>query len=254
MSQARATGAWRNGAPALNRSSAVPLYFQIAQQLQADINSDAIPAGSRLENEIDLSERLGVSRPTIRQAIKVLVDQGLLVRRRGVGTIVVRRFVKRPVALTSLYDDLAAAGRKPATTVLSMRVRPCPEEVAARLSFSLDTPVVIIERLRLADGEPIALLRNYLPSDLLDLDSAQLASSGLYEILRAHGISPAVAEQSVSARIATAREAKLLEVPARSAVLTMTRVAFADSGRPIEYGCHLYPAGRYILHMSLVSH
>lgn len=253
MPRAKTSGSWPNGLSTLDRSSAVPLYFQIAQQLQADIDSSTIPAGSRLENEIELSERLGVSRPTIRQAIKVLVDQGLLVRHRGIGTIVVRRFVKRPVALTSLYDDLSAAGRRPVTKVLSMKVRPCPEEVAGRLSLTLDAPVVIIERLRLADGEPIALMHNYLPSDLIDLDAAQLTSSGLYALLRARGISPAVAEQSIGSRVATAREARLLEVPARSAVLTMTRVAFADSGRPIEYGSHLYPGSRYILHMSLVS-
>jgi DNA-binding GntR family transcriptional regulator len=253
MPRTNTIGSWPRGLSALDRSSAVPLYFQIAQLLQADIDSSAIPAGSRLENEVELSERLGVSRPTIRQAIRVLVDQGLLVRRRGIGTIVVRRFVKRPIALTSLYDDLSAAGRMPATRVLSMKVRPCPDEVAGRLSLTLDTPVVIIERLRFADGEPIALMHNYLPSDLLSLDTDELASSGLYELLRARGISPVVAEQSIGSRVATAREAKLLEVPARSAVLTMTRVAFADSGRPIEYGSHLYPGSRYILHMSLVS-
>jgi GntR family transcriptional regulator len=231
----------------------VPLYFQIARQLQASIDNNVIPAGIRLENEVELSERFGVSRPTIRQAIKVLVDQGLLVRRRGIGTIVMRRFIKRPVALSSLYDDLSAAGRHPSTKLISMRAEPCPGEVAGRLSLTLDSPVVVIERLRLADGEPIALMCNYLPSDLLELDAAHLVSGGLYELLRTHGIAPAVAEQSVGARAATAREARLLEVPARSALITVIRVAFADSGRPIEYGTHIYPGGRYILHMSLVA-
>lgn len=253
MQQVRTVRKWPEGLPALDRSSAVPLYFQIAKQLQADINDNVIPAGSRLENEIELSERLGVSRPTIRQAIKVLVDQGLLVRRRGIGTIVVRRFVKRPIALSSLYDDLKATGRNPSTKLISMRSGPCTGEVAGRLSLTLDSLVVEIERLRFADGEPIALLRNYLPSDLLDLEADQLAASGLYELLRARGISPAVAEQSIGARGATAREARILQVPSRSALLTMTRVAFADSGRPIEYGTHVYPGSRYILHMSLVA-
>jgi GntR family transcriptional regulator len=253
MPRAPTIGRWPNGTPALDRSSAVPLYFQIARQLQASIDSNVIPAGSRLENEVELSERFGVSRPTIRQAIKVLVDQGLLVRRRGIGTIVMRRFIKRPVALSSLYDDLSAAGRHPSTKLISMRTEPCPGEVAGRLSLTLDSPVVVIGRLRLADGEPIALMRNYLPSDLLELDAARLVSGGLYELLRTHGITPAVAEQSVGARAATAQEARLLEVPARSALITVIRVAFADSGRPIEYGTHVYPGSRYILHMSLVA-
>ena len=96
---------------ALDRSSPVPLYYQLARQLESAIEHGALGPGSLLGNEIDLAGRLGLSRPTVRQAIQSLVEKGLLVRRRGVGTQVVHSQVRRPLELSSLYDDLEAAGQ-----------------------------------------------------------------------------------------------------------------------------------------------
>lgn len=104
----------------LDRSSPIPLYFQIAENLKRDITEGTLKPGDRLDNELDLTERLGVSRPTVRQAVQRLVDQGLVVRRRGLGTVVTAPRILRSVALTSLYDDLSATGRHPATTVLGV--------------------------------------------------------------------------------------------------------------------------------------
>src|SRR5579872_4932281 len=104
----------------LDRNSPIPLYFQIAENLKRAIEEGALKPGERLDNELDLAERLGVSRPTVRQAVQRLVEQGLVVRRRGLGTVVVAPRILRSVALTSLYDDLSASHRHPATTVLSV--------------------------------------------------------------------------------------------------------------------------------------
>ena len=101
----------------LDRSSPVPLYFQVATRLQEQIEGGELPVGGRLENEVELADRLGVSRPTMRKAIAYLVERGMLVRRRGVGTQIVHPKVRRPVELTSLYDDLAKTGRAPRTEI-----------------------------------------------------------------------------------------------------------------------------------------
>ena len=93
----------------LNRKSSVPLYFQLSELLEKSILSGKLAAGDRLENEISICERLGLSRPTVRRAIEELVDKGLLVRRRGLGTQVVHGQVTRGVELTSLFDDLERA-------------------------------------------------------------------------------------------------------------------------------------------------
>src|SRR6188508_51812 len=96
----------------LDRSSPVPLYYQVAQQIEHAINEGQLSPGDRLDNENSLAEQFGLSRPTMRRAIQELVDKGLLVRKRGVGTQVVQSPVHRRVELTSLYDDLTRAGQE----------------------------------------------------------------------------------------------------------------------------------------------
>jgi DNA-binding GntR family transcriptional regulator len=238
---------------AVDRTSPVPLYFQVAQELQRLIESGEIEAGTRLDNEIVLADQLGVSRPTMRRAIQYLVERGLLVRKRGVGTQVVRSSVQRPLELSSLYDDLALAGRQPRTTVLTVETGPAEDEVATALGIDPGTTVVHLQRLRFADEEPIALLTNYLPTDLLDFTTADLEARGLYELLRLAGVHIRIANQSIGARNATAAEARLLGETRGSALLTMTRTAYDDVGRAVEYGTHVYRGSRYAFSLTLVE-
>jgi DNA-binding GntR family transcriptional regulator len=236
----------------VDRSSPVPLYFQLSQQLEAAIEHGALTPGSLLGNEIELAARLGLSRPTVRQAIQSLVDKGLLVRRRGVGTQVVHSQVKRPLELSSLYDDLEAAGQRPATRVLVNTVVPASAEIAAALAVAEGSDVHRVERLRLAHGEPMAYLCNFLPPGLLDLDSSQLEATGLYRLMRAAGITLHSARQTVGARAATVVEADRLGEPEGAPLLTMQRTTFDDTGRAVEYGTHTYRASRYSFEFQLL--
>ncbi|MGC2999850.1 GntR family transcriptional regulator [Streptomyces sp. G35A] len=235
----------------LDRGSPVPLYHQLAQQLEAAIEHGVLAPGNLLGNEVDLSVRLGLSRPTVRQAIQSLVDKGLLVRRRGVGTQVVHSQVKRPLELSSLYDDLEAAGQGPTTEVAAHETVPAPADVAAALGLAEGGEVIHLERLRRTHGRPVALLCNYLPSGLLDLDGARLESTGLYRMMRAAGITLHSARQTVGARSATAQEAARLDEEEGAALLTMQRTAYDDTGRPVEYGTHIYRASRYAFDFQL---
>ncbi|WNB98860.1 GntR family transcriptional regulator [Streptomyces sp. CGMCC 4.7035] len=237
---------------ALDRSSPVPLYYQLAQQLEAAIEHGVLGPGSLLGNEIDLAGRLGLSRPTVRQAIQSLVDKGLLVRRRGVGTQVVHSQVKRPLELSSLYDDLEASGQKPATQVVRNEVEQASAEVAAALGIAEGADVHHMERLRLTHGEPVAFLSNYVPVGLLDLDTRTLESTGLYRMMRSAGITLHSARQTVGARSATAKEAQRLAEPEGAALLTMQRTAYDDTGRAVEYGTHIYRASRYAFDFQLL--
>jgi GntR family transcriptional regulator len=236
----------------VDRSSPVPLYYQLAQQLESAIEHGRLVPGSLLANEIELAGRLGLSRPTVRQAIQSLVDKGLLVRRRGIGTQVVHSQVKRPLELSSLYDDLQAAGQSPATRVLRNETESASAEVAAALGVAEGSEVVTLERLRLTYGEPMAYLHNYLPVALLDLDNAQLESTGLYRMMRSAGISLHSAHQAVGARNATADEAGLLTEEVGAALLTMRRTTYDDKGRAVEYGSHIYRAARYAFDFQLL--
>ncbi|WP_329332389.1 GntR family transcriptional regulator [Streptomyces sp. NBC_00663] len=237
---------------ALDRGSPVPLYYQLAQQLEAAIEHGVLAPGNLLGNEIDLSVRLGLSRPTVRQAIQTLVDKGLLVRRRGVGTQVVHSQVKRGLELSSLYDDLEAAGQGPTTTVLRNEHVPASADVAAALGIAEGGDVVVLERLRSTHGQPVAFLCNYLPATLLELDTARLESTGLYRMMRSAGITLHSARQTVGARCATAEEAARLDEREGAALLTMQRTAYDDTGRPVEYGTHIYRASRYAFDFQLL--
>ncbi|MEU9351878.1 GntR family transcriptional regulator [Streptomyces griseoloalbus] len=237
---------------ALDRGSPVPLYYQLAQQLEAAIEHGVLAPGNLLGNEVDLSVRLGLSRPTVRQAIQSLVDKGLLVRRRGVGTQVVHSQVRRPLELSSLYDDLEAAGQGPTTQVVRNETVPASADVAAALGLAEGAEVVLLERLRRTHGQPVALLCNYLPSGLLGLDSARLESTGLYRMMRSAGITLHSARQTVGARSATAQEATRLDEKEGAALLTMQRTAYDDTGRPVEYGTHIYRASRYSFDFQLL--
>ncbi|WP_323374021.1 GntR family transcriptional regulator [Plantactinospora alkalitolerans] len=237
----------------IDRDSPMPLYFQIAQQLEQAITSGALPAGCRLDNEIELADQLAVSRPTLRKAIETLVRQGLLVRRRGLGTVVMARPVRRPLALTSLFDDLASTGRAPTTEVLEFGLGPADQDAATALGVPEGTEVIVVERLRRSDGAPLALMRNYLPPALVGVDRESLGEYGLYQLLRRQGVSLHLANQQVSARPALAREARLLGVPRNTTVLTIHRTTYDSAGRAVEYGAHCYLAARYSVEMTLVA-
>lgn len=238
----------------IDRSSPVPLYFQVASRLEEIIAAGELAPGARLDNEIQLADELGLSRPTMRQAIAHLVDRGMLVRKRGVGTQVVRGAVHRKLELTSLYEDLAAAHRRPWTDVLTLDTRAADEQAAAALHLAPGTEVTFVERLRYAQDEPLALLRNYLPVGIAELSVERLTGGGLYQILRESGVRPRVADQSIGARRATAAEARLLAETRGAPLLAMSRTAFDHDGRPIEYGSHLYRASRYTFELTLMAH
>lgn len=238
----------------IDRSSPVPLYFQFAQQLQNLIEAGELPPGTRLSNEIVMADEFGLSRPTMRQAMQHLVNKGLLARKRGVGTQVVTNRIRRQVEFTSLYEDLERDGRRPTTQVLSVETAPAEAAVATALGLEEGKPVVSIERLRLADGQPIALLHNYLPEGVIELDLEALAEGGLYQQMRRSGAALSTAEQTIGARRATAAEVRLLDEPRGATLLTMTRTAFDGSGKPVEYGSHVYRASRYSFEMTVAAH
>jgi DNA-binding GntR family transcriptional regulator len=231
----------------------VPLYFQVAQQLERAIADGRLTPGSRVPNELDLAQQLALSRPTTRRAMEYLVDKGLVVRQRGVGTRVVSPTVRRTLNLSSLFDDLDASGQRPNTSVLSNEVVEADAEVAAALAVDPGTPVTEVVRLRSALDQPIARMTNYLPLGRVTVTTEELEQTGLYELLRRSGVQLHSATQVIGARTASAAEGRLLGERRGAALLTMQRTAFDDHGSTVEYGCHLYAAARYTFQMSLLS-
>src|ERR1035437_5330091 len=138
----------------INRASPIPLSFQLAEQLSAAINDGTLKPGDPFENELSLTERLGLSRPTVRRAFGELVDPGPLVRRRGLGTIVAKEMVHRRAELTSLYEDLAREGRQPRTDVLSLVADARDDRAATAFGVLATTHLVAMVRVRYAGDTP----------------------------------------------------------------------------------------------------
>ena len=174
----------------IDRETPVPLYHQLAEQLSAAIARGDLQPGDAFENEVAMADRLGLSRPTVRRAIQELVAQGLLLRRRGLGTRVAGRQIHRRAELTSLYDDLRREGSgDPHTEVLAHEIV-TDDVAAAAMGLPLDTPLLRLLRLRRDGDRPLAILQNWLPPAYSDITREQLESDGLYALLRAGEASP----------------------------------------------------------------
>jgi GntR family transcriptional regulator len=238
----------------LERNSPVPLYYQLAQSIEHAINTGALGPGDRLENELSLTSRLGLSRPTARQAIQELVRKGLLVRKRGVGTQVVRSQFRRSETLSSLNEDIAKAGKIPTTRLLEFSVGPLAQDIRDAMDAQAvsDMEFIKVRRLRLADEVPLAILTNYLPARF-EITAADLESRSLYACLQALGVNLKIAHQQISARLMTDEEAELLDEETPAACLTVDRLAYDDVGQLVEFGRHMYHAAHYSIQSSVVA-
>lgn len=237
----------------IDRSSPVPLYHQVAQGIESAITSGELEPGYKLENEIDLAAALNLSRPTMRKAMDELVRSGLLVRKRGVGTQVVSSQVRRPLELSSLFDDLTAQGSKPSTDILAFSHAEATSEVCTKLDLGSGTKVYHFTRLRKVGGSPLALMENWVRDDIVTIEESGLGAKGLYGILRNGGVNFRLATQRIGAAVATEAQAKLLETAPGAALVTMERTAVDDTGRLVETGKHLYRADQYSFEMTLVQ-
>lgn len=235
----------------LDRSSPVPLYFQISEPISKLILDGALEPGTRLEDELSMAKRLAVSRPlpARRCSASWTGDWWCAVGRGHCGGT---HQVHRPVELTSLNADLAQAGHHPTTRVLDYVTRGATEDEAEWLSVPTGTEIVSIRRLRNADGEPIALLTNLVPARIAPT-SEELETGGLYDLLRKREIHLSTAHQSIGARNATKADAEVLLEPRGAALLTMTRTTYDDKGEVVEVGRHAYRASRYSFDSTLFT-
>lgn len=237
----------------IDRSSPIPLYHQVVQGIENAIHTGILVPGSKLENEIDLAAALNLSRPTMRKAMDELVRAGLLVRKRGVGTQVVASQVRRPLELSSLFDDLSAHGGKPTTDVLTFDHTDADDAVREKLGLAQGAKVYHFTRVRKVDGKPLALMENWVRDDIMTIEQEELAERGLYAILRQGGVNFRLATQRIGAMIANDYQGPLLGAEPGSALVTMERTAVDDTGRMVETGRHVYRADQYSFEMTLVQ-
>jgi GntR family transcriptional regulator len=211
---------------------------------------DELSPGDAIPSERALVDRLRVSRVTVRQAIADLVEGGVLERVHGKGTYVTGPQVDSQLHLTSFSREMRARGLRPATVVLSAREQPADQDASYRLRIRPGREVIRVERLRTADGTPMAHEIGYYPSALFPgLLQRELGS--LYDVFASeYGLVVTSGEQTVRAESADANQARILGIAKRAPLLVQERVTYAGE-RVIELSTSWYRADRYRIHMAI---
>jgi GntR family transcriptional regulator len=240
----------RAAPPRIDGRSPVPKHSQlraILLDLVAEAGVDH-PAPS----ERELMTTYGVARMTARRAVDQLVAEGRLYRVQGKGTFVARPKIEMALRLTSFTEDMRARGLRPGSRELDRRLVPAGGALAKELKISPDDGVVILERLRLADGLPMAIERSHIPAAAAPgLLEADLTGRSLYDYLeREHGIVLDAGEQLIEAVVVDPTDARVLTIPPRTPALLLTRRSLTR-GVPVEYVVSTYRADRYQLRAAL---
>lgn len=235
--------------------AASPKHRLAADALAGAIADGRLSTGDQLPPERVLAEEMGISRMTLRQAIRHLAERGVLEPRGGRGT-----FVRQPVihqdlsALTGFTEEMARQGRRAGSVVVEAARRAPDPETAQALGLAPGAEVWRIARLRLADGEAVGLETTEVAADLAPdlLDRADLAGGSLYAALREHyGLRPALAEQTFAADAADAGSALSLGLARGAPVLRLTRLTRDAAGRPFERVRSVYRGDAFVMRVRL---
>jgi GntR family transcriptional regulator len=238
----------------LTKTEGVALYVQIRETLREQIRQGQLVPGQKLPAEDELAAQFGVSRMTVRQGIADLIDEGVLYRRRGVGTFVAQFHVERDHnRLTNFLETAQAEGFVAEVRLLAREIVPARLMVAKALALQETEPVIRIQTLRLANGEPMTFYDEYVPYKLCpELFQEEMHSRPAWQILEQHGYVIRRAIQRIEARLADADIAGLLGTEENAPILYKHRVVFAEDGTPVELIlCH-NRGDSYTVKMTLV--
>lgn len=232
----------------LDRSSFVPLYEQIHQSLREMIAAGKVAPGKPVPSERELSEHFSVSRMTARQALRALRQDGLAYRERGLGTFVAKRKVDVHTRnLAGFTEDMLQRGLQPSSKVIRLNREMPSQTNLDELGLKAGAEVFRLERLRLADGTPMAYEINFIPVALCpDLAERDLANDSLYRILgKEYGVTFHRAEEVLEAACASGTEARYLSIKLNAPLLVVHRIMYSETGQPIESVKTIYRADRY---------
>ena len=215
-----------------------PIYKRLSNEIRSAVSKRILEEGMSLPSERDLSEILGVSRVTVRKAIADLVAQGVVSKRRGAKTTIAMRMRKPISKLIGFSEALEARGMSAEITWLFKGIRNPNSQEAFALGIQQDDMVVKLRRLRLADGEPIALETTAVPE--VFLPTLELENDSLYATLARFGNRPVHGVQRISASVMTKAEAALFERDPGTPVLVFERKCYGPDGRAVEFTTSRY--------------
>ncbi|MEA3338163.1 MAG: GntR family transcriptional regulator [Chloroflexota bacterium] len=240
----------------LRREAPDPLYVQVKKSLLDEIRSGQYHPHDRLPSERELSNRFDVSRMTVRQALLDMGRDGTIYARVGQGTFVAEPRIEQKLSrLTGFTEDMTRRGSTSGARVLRLESIHPPSSVMRALQTTPERPVVLLERIRLAGLEPIAIETAYL--HLVNVESLlqeDFKNRSLYQLLReSYDVTPTRAEQRIGADLCSQRDQALLKVDRGSPVLRNRRVTYDQRDRAFEYVESAYRADRYVFLVELAA-
>lgn len=232
----------------LNRGSGIPLYHQIQQSLFDRIQSGELKPGMPLPSIQRIAARMGVSQMTVRQAVRALVEIGVIYSRQGKGTFVSGIKLERDFRqVLSFTEETLAQGATPSSKALSFRIQPPNQEVKEALRLGNKDKVFCLRRVRYGDEVPMGIECSCLPVQLCPglIETFDPATSLYEELSGQYGIQLMVTDEVVEVGKVSAEEARLLKIAAKSPVFLFTRVSYLENGTPAEHVKSIYPGERY---------
>ena len=229
--------------------SPVPLYIQIKDYIRLNIQQGIFQVNERIPSERQLAEQFGVNRLTVSKALGELSQEGLIYSRVGKGTYVAPAKIGQKLqTLTSFTQDMTGRGKKAESLVLHAGIQQADSQTAKALAILPGTELFVLHRVRLADGQRIAVEKAHIIYALCPNihTTHDFSRESLYQVLRdAYGLRMVYAQQTFEAQTAGDEEARLLDAQACTPILNITRVTFDDKDQPIEYVRSSYRGDRY---------
>jgi GntR family transcriptional regulator len=232
----------------LLRESPTPLYLQLKSSLIDEINSGGYAPDQRLPSERELCERYNVSRITVRQAMSELIRDGMVYAVVGKGTFVCEPKINQELrSLTGFTQDVRRRGGQPGSQMIEARLVNAGARLAQKLRVAQGAELVLLARLRLSDGVPLALETAYLPHTLCPgLLQYDLTTGSLYAALENHyNLRLVRAEQAITAGLASSNELALLQLHPPAPILRIERTTFTAQDLAVEVVESAYRSDRY---------
>ncbi|MGQ9622581.1 MAG: GntR family transcriptional regulator [Candidatus Caldatribacteriaceae bacterium] len=234
----------------LSQTADIPLYFKIYKTLKEEIESGVYKVGDLLPSEDELEKRFGTSRTTVRSAVGELEREGLVLRKRGKGTIVQEpKTAQNLNFISSFTETLREKGIQVDTGIVTIELIPAPPKVITALSLEKGEKVYLVQRTRLANGIPIAFMSNYLLARVvpgLEHKKEALRELGLYQLLEEeYGLVLHRAVETIEAYLSGPLEADILQVPEKIPLFHTVRITYLEDGTPFEMVISVIRADRY---------
>ena len=237
-------------------SSHIPYYHQLIEIIKHNIQSDVWQPGDQIPSEMELCDTFGISRTVVRQALRELETDNIIVKRKGKGTFVAKPKISEGLIqkLTGFYQDMIERGLEPVTRVLFQDVISANEKIAHYLDVPIGSDIVEIKRLRSIHDEPIQVVTTYIPLALSpNLANVDLTHRSLYEYLETkNGIKIYRGKRVIEAVLANEEEAELLEIDPGDPLIKLNSVSYTKQGQAVEYYHALHRGDRSRFEVELV--